>query len=64
MFMFSQIKHSKLLKSGAKYSAASTFSSVVSMLVSFASMRWLGPEILGTWQSLTIVIAYLPFLQL
>lgn len=64
MFRLSQIRQNKLLKSGAKYSAASTFSSVVSMLVSFASMRWLGPEILGTWQSLTIVIAYLPFLQL
>lgn len=57
-------KHSKLFKSGAKYSLASTFSSIVSMLVSFVNMRWLGPEILGIWQSLTIIIAYLPFLQL
>lgn len=64
MFLLSQIKHSKLLKSGAKYSAASTFSSIVSMLVSFVSMCWLGPDLLGIWQSLTIIIAYLPFLQL
>lgn len=64
MGLFSSLKQSKLLKAGAKYSVASTLSSVVSMLVSFATMRWLGPELLGTWQSLTIILAYLPFLQL
>lgn len=55
---------SQLFKSGARYSVASTLSSVVSMLVSFVCMRWLGPDMLGIWQSLTIIIAYLPFLQL
>lgn len=58
------VKRSNLLKSGARYSIASTLSSVVSMLISLVSMHWLGPEILGIWQSLTIIIAYLPFLQL
>ncbi len=62
--MLTQMKHSKLLKSGAKYSAASSLLSIVSMLISLACMRWLGPKLLGTWQSLTIIIAYLPFLQL
>lgn len=64
MKLISNRKYSKLLKSGAKYSASSSLSSVVTMLVSFVSMRWLGPELLGIWHSLTIVVAYLPFIQL
>lgn len=57
-------RQNKLLKSGVKYSISSTLSSVVLMFVNLASMHWLGPDILGIWQSLTIIIAYLPFLQL
>ena len=53
-----------MLKTGINYSAASTLSSIVAMFVSFINMRWLGPELLGIWQSLTIINAYLPFLQL
>lgn len=60
----STIKNKKLLKSGISYSVASTLSSVVTMLAGFANLRWLTPDLLGVWQSLTIIIAYLPFLQL
>ena len=27
-------------------------------------MRWLGPELLGIWQSITIINSYLPIIQL
>lgn len=53
-----------MLRTGINYSTASTLSSVVAMIVSFINMRWLEPELLGIWQSLTIINAYLPFLQL
>lgn len=53
-----------LLKAGAKYSISSTLCSVVSMIVGFLNMRWLGPDVLGIWQSLTVINSYLPFLQL
>lgn len=64
MRIIERIKNSALLKSGVKYSAASTISSVVTMLVGIVNMRWLGPEVLGIWQSVTIINSYLPFLQL
>lgn len=54
----------QLLKSGALYSIASTLSAVCAMAVGFLNMRWLGPELLGIWQSVTILNAYLPFVQL
>ena len=55
---------STLIKSGIRYSLSSTLCSVVSMIVGFLNMRWLGPEVLGLWQSITIINSYLPFLQL
>lgn len=39
-------------------------SAIAGMIVGFMNMRWLGPELLGIWQSLTIINSYLPFLQL
>ena len=43
---------------------SSSLSAVAAMVVGFANMRWLGPELLGIWQSITIINSYLPFLQL
>lgn len=64
MGILNKIKSHKLLKSGALYSVASTFSHLCTMVVGFINMRWLGPELLGIWQSVTLIDAYLPFLQL
>lgn len=64
MRILDRMKKSALLKTGVKYSVASTISSVVTMLVGIVNMRWLGPEVLGIWQSVTIINSYLPFLQL
>lgn len=58
------LKRKSLVKTGAIYSISSTLSAVAAMIVGFANMRWLGPELLGIWQSLTIINSYLPFLQL
>lgn len=43
---------------------ASTSSALCTMTIGFLNMRWLGPELLGIWQSLTIILAYLPIIQL
>lgn len=59
-----KIFQNKLLRSGASYSIASTCSAVCGMIIGFLNMRWLGPEILGIWQSVTIIEAYLPIVQL
>lgn len=64
MNIIARIKQNKLLKAGAFYSIASTMSGIAGMIVGFMNMRWLGPELLGIWQSLTIINSYLPFLQL
>lgn len=61
---FKKIKDSALLKTGANYSVTATAASVVGMIVSLLNMRWLGPSELGIWQSLCVVTAYVPFLQL
>ncbi len=60
----SRIKNSKIAKSGANYSITATTISVISMIVSVLNMRWLGPSELGIWQSLCVISAYVPFLQL
>lgn len=64
MNIIQKIKGNTLLKTGAIYSVASTLSSVFTMAVGLLNMRWLGPELLGIWSSVTIVNSYLPFLQL
>ena len=64
MSIVSKIKSNSLLKTGANYSAISSLSSVCTMAIGFLNMRWLGPELLGLWQSLTVINLYLPLLQL
>ena len=64
MKYLNKIKSNSLIKTGTFYSLASTLSSVFTMAVGFLNMRWLGPEILGIWSSVTIINSYLPFLQL
>lgn len=64
MNIIDKIKNNPLFKVGAGYSLASTCSSICTMVIGFLNMRWLGPELLGIWQSVTIINAYLPFLQL
>ena len=53
-----------MFKVGVGYSMASSLSTICAMLIGFLNMRWLGPELLGIWQSLTIINAYLPILQI
>lgn len=64
MSIISKIQSNKLLKAGLNYSLISTISSVCTMIIGFLNMRWLGPELLGLWQSLSVINLYLPFLQL
>ena len=64
MNFIEKIKKHSLFKVGASYSIASTCSSICTMIIGFLNMRWLGPELLGIWQSVTIINAYLPFFQL
>lgn len=64
MGLFQKIKGNALVKAGTNYSLTATLASVVGMIVSILNMRWLGPSELGIWQSLCIVSAYIPFLQL
>lgn len=64
MKIINKYKNSKLLKTGARYSITSTLSSVLMMIVGFLNMRWLGPELLGIWQSLNIIVSYMPIVQL
>ncbi len=64
MKIFQKIKGNSLFKTGANYSLVSTLASIIAMGVSILNMRWLGPSELGIWQSLCVVTAYVPFLQL
>ena len=64
MRLLEKLKGNRLAISGANYSLSSASLSIFSMLVSLLNMRWLGPSELGVWQSLCIVNAYIPFLQL
>lgn len=64
MDIIKKFRGNSLAKTGANYSITATTASVVAMLVSLLNMRWLGPSELGIWQSLCVVSAYVPFLQL
>lgn len=64
MNILQKIKGNSLVKTGANYSLTATIASIVSIIVSLLNMRWLGPAELGIWQSLIVVSAYVPFLQL
>lgn len=64
MNIIRKLRGNSLAKTGANYSLTATTASVVAMIVSLLNMRWLGPSELGIWQSLCVVSAYVPFLQL
>lgn len=53
-----------LLKTGANYSLWGSIKSVCTTLVGLAVMRWLTPDELGMWNTVSIFLAYTPFLQL
>ncbi|MFN7491382.1 MAG: lipopolysaccharide biosynthesis protein [Cyclobacteriaceae bacterium] len=50
-------------KVGLRYTAASMFSSIVSMFVGVIIIRWINPSELGLWQSISILQVYVPFLE-
>ena len=49
---------------GLKYSIASTFFTLCTMLLGFLNMHFIGPDLLGLWQSVSIITSYLSFTQL
>lgn len=62
--LFKKLSRNNLAKTGVNYSIASTLYSLSTMVVGFLNMRWIGPEHLGIWQSVAVVNAYIPFMQL
>ena len=58
------ILQSKLFRTGAKYSVVSTIKSVVAMVAGMVIMFWLDPSEVGKWNTVSIFLAYAPFLQL
>lgn len=64
MLNIKQLRQHKTLSSGINYSAASTATSIIGMLVSILCMHFIGPEEMGIWQSVSIVTPYFTFLQL
>jgi len=64
MLKIKELKQHKTLSSGIYYSAASTATSVIGMMVSILCMHFIGPEDMGIWQSVCIVTPYFTFLQL
>lgn len=64
MNLVSKIRGNKLFKSGLNYSLFGTLSTVCTMVIGFLNMKWLGPELLGLWQSLCVINLYTVFLQL
>lgn len=57
-------KSHPLIRTGANYSIWGSIKTVCSTLVGLAVMRWLTPNELGTWNTVSIFLAYTPFLQL
>ena len=53
-----------IIKTGASYSVWGTIKHVCTTLVGLAVMRWLTPDELGMWNTVSIFLAYTPFLQL
>lgn len=58
------ILKSKLFKTGAKYSVVSTIKSLIAMVAGLVIMFWLSPLEVGKWNTVSIFLAYTPFLQL
>ena len=59
-----KFKTNSNLKTGSKYSLASTFLTFSNMFVGIVIMRWLNPYDLGLWNAVSIFTAYIPFFQL
>lgn len=57
-------KKHPLIKTGANYSIWGSIKSVCTTLVGLSVMRWLTPDELGMWNTVSIFLAYTPFLQL
>lgn len=63
MFLF-RIRKNKLFRTGAVYGSASLLKSGATMIAGIVMIRWLDPEQIGLWQSLTVLMAYTSFPQL
>jgi len=53
-----------MFKTGANYSLWGSLSTACTTLVGLVVMRWLTPDELGTWNTVSIFLAYAPFFQL
>jgi O-antigen/teichoic acid export membrane protein len=51
-------KYTYHLKTGAFYTVASLFTTVVNIVAGFLVLRWVGPEEMGVWQMLLIINTY------
>ncbi|EHP51100.1 hypothetical protein CE91St19_21840 [Odoribacter laneus] len=58
------IKNNSIIKTGATYSFWATLKSLSTTAVGIAVMLWLTPLELGKWNTVSIFLAYAPFLQL
>jgi len=58
------LKAHPLIKTGANYSLWGSIKSICTTIVGLAVMRWLTPDELGLWNTVSIFLAYAPFLQL
>lgn len=62
--MTMNIFENKLFVTGVKYSTVSTVKSLIAMIAGFVIMFWLSPLEVGKWNTVSIFLAYAPFLQL
>ena len=60
----SSLLRNKLFITGSKFSISSTMVSLATMINGLVMIRWLEPSEIGMWQAVSIIQAYLPFLQL
>lgn len=59
--LFNKYKNSSLLKTGFRYSLASSSNSFVNMIVGILIIKWLEPKEIGMWNAVSIFQAYIPF---
>jgi O-antigen/teichoic acid export membrane protein len=64
LFKIKELLNHKLIRTGSIYSASSLLRSIIGMLTGLLMLRWLDPAEIGMWQAITIIQAYLPFVQL
>jgi O-antigen/teichoic acid export membrane protein len=60
----SKLLSSKSIQTGALYGTSSMFMSIATMVAGIVMIKWLEPEQIGLWQSLTVITAYTSFAQL